>query len=125
MSAANLRRLPLRDLRKRDLAAYPAAHAAMINKSLNILSLVERGGSVRSFHVPVATKVTVTEIAKANVAHEAKLFTDESRFYGEARGHFAEHSTVRHSAGEYARNDCWARRCTRCPAIFLCEGRSE
>lgn len=70
-----------------------------------IVSLVERGGTVRSFHVRVATKVTVTEIVKANVAREAKLFTDESRLYGEAKGHFAEHSTVRHSAGEYARGE--------------------
>lgn len=70
-----------------------------------IVSLVERGGSVRSFHVPVATKISVTEIVKANIARDARLFTDESRLYGEARGHFAEHSTVKHSAGEYARGE--------------------
>src|SRR4051812_13383670 len=35
-----------------------------------ILSLVERGGSVRSFHVPTADKHTVTEIVANNVARE-------------------------------------------------------
>jgi transposase-like protein len=68
-----------------------------------ILSLVERGGRVRSFHVPTADKETVDRIVKENVARESKLHTDESRLYGDAAEHFAEHETVKHTADEYVR----------------------
>jgi transposase-like protein len=70
-----------------------------------IVALVERGGSVRTFHVAVADKLTVTRIVKGNVARESRLHTDESRLYGEAAGHFAAHETVKHSAREYVRGD--------------------
>ncbi len=70
-----------------------------------IVSLVERGGSVRSFHVAVADKASVHAIIVANVAKEARVFTDESRLYGNVVADFSEHSTVKHSAGEYARGD--------------------
>lgn len=48
---------------------------------LAILSLVERSGNVRSFHIASADKDTVQTIVKANVAKEARLHTDESRLY--------------------------------------------
>jgi transposase-like protein len=68
-----------------------------------ILSLVERGGRVRSFHIPTADKATVDRIVKENIAKESKLHTDESRLYGDAAEHFAEHESVKHSADEYVR----------------------
>lgn len=68
-----------------------------------IVALVERGGSVRSFHVPTADKVTITKIVTENVARESYLYTDESRLYGDADQFFADHRTVKHSAGEYVR----------------------
>ena len=43
-----------------------------------IVSLVERGGKVRSYHVPTADAATVAGIVNANVAREARLHTDES-----------------------------------------------
>ena len=70
-----------------------------------IVSLVERGGHVRSFHVPVATKAAVMDIVTTNIAKDSRLFTDESRLYGAAKGYFADHQTVKHSAGEYVRLD--------------------
>lgn len=70
-----------------------------------IVSLVERGGEVRSYYLGVADKATVTRIVKDNIARETRLFTDESKLYGEAKGHFADHLTVRHSAGEYVRGE--------------------
>jgi hypothetical protein len=45
------------------------------------VSLVERGGKVRSFHVENADKPTVVSIATANIAKETRLHTDESRLY--------------------------------------------
>jgi transposase-like protein len=70
-----------------------------------ILSLVERGGNVRSFHVPVADKPAVTEIVRENIARESRLMTDESRLYTGSDEHFATHETVTHSHDEYVRGD--------------------
>src|SRR5690606_22628343 len=63
-----------------------------------IVSLVERGGNVRSFHVPRATKDTVTRIVNENLTREATLYTDESRLYADAKGLVSAHETVNHSA---------------------------
>ena len=70
-----------------------------------IVSLVERGGKVRSFHVPRADKATVSKIVTENIARESRLHTDESRLYAGSEQFFAAHETVNHSAKEYARGD--------------------
>jgi transposase-like protein len=70
-----------------------------------IVALVERGGNVRTFHVPVADKETVGKIVSDNIARETRLHTDESRLYPEIGKLFAAHETVKHSAGEYVRDD--------------------
>lgn len=70
-----------------------------------IVSLVERGGKVRSFHMAVVTKEQVQAIVKANVAKETRLHTDESKLYRGSDANFATHETVKHSAKEYARGD--------------------
>src|SRR5208282_3261512 len=43
-----------------------------------IVALVERGGNVRTFHVPVADKPSVQKIVRENIARESRLHTDES-----------------------------------------------
>jgi transposase-like protein len=68
------------------------------------VSLVERGGKVRSFHVPTADKRTVSRIISDNIARESSLHTDESKLYEGADFWFAAHETVNHSRKEYARN---------------------
>lgn len=70
-----------------------------------IVSLVERGGNVRSFHVAVADASTVAGIVTANIHHEIRLHTDESRLYTKVGANFATHETVNHSHKEYARGD--------------------
>ena len=70
-----------------------------------IVSLVERGGRVRSFHVERADKATVASIVTENVARESRLHTDESRLYLGADAHVAAHETVHHTRKEYARGD--------------------
>lgn len=72
-----------------------------------VVALVQRGGKVRSFHPAKANKATVTAIVKDSIAAETRLMTDESRLYGEAKAHFVEHLTVKHSAGEYVRGDVY------------------
>jgi transposase-like protein len=70
-----------------------------------IVALVERGGNVRTFHVPVADKISVTKIVRENIDRETRLHTDESRLYIGSDEHFTSHETVRHSAEEYVRGD--------------------
>lgn len=70
-----------------------------------IVSLVERGGSVRSFHVPAAHLETVVKIVRENVARETRLQTDESGLYKAVGKEFAAHETVNHARKEYARGD--------------------
>jgi transposase-like protein len=70
-----------------------------------ILALVERGGSVRTFHVPVADQANVAKIVRDNIAKESRLHTDESKLYFGMNKHFAEHASVKHTAYEYVRGD--------------------
>lgn len=68
-----------------------------------VVGLVERGGSVRTFHLNDATKVTVRDVLVRNADRRSLLYTDESRLYTTTGGEYAGHETVKHSAGEYAR----------------------
>jgi transposase-like protein len=70
-----------------------------------IVALIERGGSVRSFHVAVADADTVVGIVSRNVRKESRLQTDESKIYKFIGGFMAAHETVNHSIKEYARGD--------------------
>ena len=70
-----------------------------------ILALVERGGSVRTFHTAAMDKATVTKIISENIHRETRLHTDESKLYGDVKGILAAHETVRHTAGEYVRRE--------------------
>jgi transposase-like protein len=70
-----------------------------------IVSLVERAGSVRSFHVASADKFTLGKIVRENVAKESRLHTDESNLYIEVGKEFVSHETVIHSHKEYVRGD--------------------
>lgn len=68
-----------------------------------IVALVERGGNVRTFHVPVASKEHVAKIVSENIARESRLHTDESNLYPAVGRTFEAHKTVKHSIEEYVR----------------------
>jgi transposase-like protein len=70
-----------------------------------VVSLVERKGRVRSFHVPNVTAANIKPILKEQLSPKAHLRTDESGVYWEAGESFASHQTVNHSAKEYVRGD--------------------
>src|SRR5690606_24695109 len=70
---------------------------------LAIVSLVQRGGRVRSFHIDTADKRTVGKIVADNIARESTLHTDESKLYRDVGATMAAHERVRHTAGEYVR----------------------
>lgn len=70
-----------------------------------VVSLVERGGRVRSFHPAFADGATVAAIVRENISRESRLHTDESRLYTRVGSEYAAHETVNHRAEEYARGD--------------------
>ncbi len=70
-----------------------------------IVTLVERGGKVRSFHVPNVTAANLKPILKDQINKASDLRTDESGVYWQAGEDFASHQTVNHSIGEYVRGD--------------------
>jgi hypothetical protein len=65
-----------------------------------ILSLVECGGSVLSFHMEKANKAHIGEIVAKNVHRESKLMTDEAGHYKAVGRLFADHKIVAHTRGE-------------------------
>ena len=69
------------------------------------MSLVERGGRVRSFHPASADGDSVTAIVLDNIRRESRLHTDESRLYTFPGAEFKAHETVTHSHKEYVRGD--------------------
>jgi transposase-like protein len=70
-----------------------------------VLTLVERGGSARSFHVDSVKKEDVLPIVRDNLDRESHVVTDEAKRYAELGGEFANHSAVDHSRDEYGYTD--------------------
>jgi transposase-like protein len=70
-----------------------------------VLSLVERGGSVRSFHVDSTKRADVLPVIKANVAKKTHVMTDEANQYVRLGDDFAAHDAVDHHRREYAYAD--------------------
>jgi transposase-like protein len=70
-----------------------------------IVSLVQRGGSVRSFHVKGSTVSEVIPVVQANVDRETAIMTDSAQIYKFSLGEFRSHDRVDHSKGEYARHE--------------------
>jgi transposase-like protein len=68
-----------------------------------VFALVERGGSSRVFHVEGTTSGELLPIIRANVSPDARLMTDEGRWYQGAGKDFASHETVNHRRKEYVR----------------------
>ena len=72
-----------------------------------VVSLVERGGDVRSFHVDRATKSSLLEVLVRNVDRKSNLMTDESKLYVTTGEEFNRHQKVNHSHGEYVRGNIY------------------
>ena len=85
--------------------ATPYTKKGHFKNNRAIVSLVERGGRVRSFHPANADGDSVAAIVRDNIARETRLHTDESNLYKKVGKEFAAHETVNHGAKEYARGD--------------------
>ena len=70
-----------------------------------VLSLVERGGSVRSFRVDSTKREDIIPIVKANIAKETHVMTDESNTYSKLGDDFAKHDMVDHGREEWGYTD--------------------
>ena len=70
-----------------------------------VLSLIQRGGEARSFHIDSTKKEDIIPIVEANIAKETHVMTDESGVYAKLGDHFAKHDAVDHSRGEYGYTD--------------------
>jgi transposase-like protein len=74
-----------------------------IGDKRTIVTLVERGGKARTFHVAAADARTVAKIVRDNIDKESRLHTDGSPLYTIVGREFAEHEFVDHSQKEYVR----------------------
>ena len=70
-----------------------------------VVSLVERGGRVRSQVMKHVTGKNLKAVLTGNVEPSATIMTDDFRAYRKATKGFAKHEAVNHSAREYVRGD--------------------
>ena len=68
-----------------------------------VVSLVERGGETRSFHVANVTAATLRPIIVKHASRKSYMMTDEATVYPAIGDEFAGHGTVNHSAEEYVK----------------------
>jgi len=68
-----------------------------------VLTLVERGGGARSFHIDSTSVADIGKHVRANISREAHLRTDELAAYKLLGKEFASHEFVTHVDKEYVR----------------------
>jgi transposase-like protein len=69
-----------------------------------VVSLVERDGNVRSFHVARVTAETLRHVLVTNADRSSWLMTDEHSGYKTVGKEYVGHGVVAHSRGEYVRS---------------------
>jgi len=87
--------------KKADTVKHPNARGYAHKQAA--LSLVERGGEVRSFAIDKADTANIKPIIDKNLRKESMLMTDEAALYGKIGTEFKHHFTVEHGKGEYVR----------------------
>jgi transposase-like protein len=70
-----------------------------------VMTLVERGGRTRSFHVERVTAKNLGRMLTEHVHESARLMTDQFASYKTVGKTFASHETVDHGREEYARGE--------------------
>lgn len=75
------------------------------NHKMKIVSLVERDGEKRSYHLNAVNHKTLRPIMNAHIAAKARLMTDQAGVYEKIGPDFKSHEVVNHTAGEYSRGD--------------------
>jgi len=80
-----------------------AKGARSYHHQMKVVSLVERDGFKRSFHVRSVNAKTLGPIMRGYISKDAALMTDEHNAYKNIGPDFKSHEFVTHSAKEYAR----------------------
>jgi transposase-like protein len=70
-----------------------------------VVTLVERGGSARSFHTDGHSVASIVPIVRENVRRESRQMTDRAIHYRGVGKEFAQHGSVEHGEHEYVRGD--------------------
>jgi transposase-like protein len=78
-----------------------------LDRKTPVVSLVERGGNIRSFVTADVTAANLGRILQENVTLDSHLMTDSSPVYARSRvgKPFARHGMTDHHKGEYAKPD--------------------
>jgi len=79
---------------------YNAPHPHRI-----VLSLVERGGEARSFHVKRANIANVIPVLLKQIDRKSTIYTDEAPIYKKLRYYFGGHGKVNHRQRQYVRGE--------------------
>ncbi|MGB7698431.1 MAG: IS1595 family transposase, partial [Methylovirgula sp.] len=86
------------------LEGVPKPRGGSSHKNV-VLTLVERGGSARSFHIDSVSIADMGPIIRANIARETAMMTDQAASYPEILADYASHDTVNHASEEYVRRE--------------------
>jgi len=70
-----------------------------------VMTLVERDGKARSFHVPNVRGETLHAVLERHASTESHYMTDEDHVLGGVGWNFASHGSVNHSKDEYVRGN--------------------
>ena len=70
-----------------------------------VLSLVERNGKARSFHVANVTAKNLGPILKEHISEQANLMTDDFSTYASLGKNFASHDVINHKQQKYSRHE--------------------
>lgn len=70
-----------------------------------VVTLVERGGRARSFHITHIDHTNIRAALVTNAHRSSHLRTDDARFYNNIGREFASHETTLHSNREFSRGD--------------------
>ena len=92
---------------------------ANYNQMNKVLSLVDREtGQIRSMVVDRLSAAEIGPTLAENISKEARLMTDEARFYIKPGREYAEHGIVAHARDEYVRGDVYTNTVEGCFSIF-------
>ncbi len=91
--------------KNRHASKRTTAKGPKLVEKMAVVSLVERGGNVRSFQVANVTGPTLRSVIVQNADRASWLMTDEHSGYKSVGREFKAHSAVAHGHGEYARGE--------------------
>jgi len=102
-----IRKLPRIVSYTEDSKIVSKPNPAVYHNKYTVVSLVERGGAIRSFHVDRASSANIREILVRNADRKSRLMTDEAKEYIRVGEEFESHQSVKHRRKEYVRGNVY------------------